>query len=158
MFLDDGIYREIMEYSIIPAVDVLFVKNNHEVLLGLRDNKPLKWIYYFPWGRIEKWETIMQAVKRKMNEEIGYEIDTERLVFLNIYDDIFGESIYENITLQNVTITYVYLLDDKTDNIKPNDSQYDEFKFFDINDKILHDRVKIRIKDLLDSNIINYGN
>jgi 8-oxo-dGTP pyrophosphatase MutT (NUDIX family) len=100
----------------------------------------------------------MQAVKRKMYEEIGYEIDTERLVFLNIYDDIFGESIYENITLQNVTITYVYLLDDKADNIKPNDSQHDEFKFFDINDKDLHDRVKIRIKDLLDSNIIDNGN
>jgi hypothetical protein len=42
MFLDDEIYKKIMEYSIIPAVDVLFLKNKHEVLLGLRDNKPLK--------------------------------------------------------------------------------------------------------------------
>lgn len=158
MFLDEGIYKKIMEYSIIPAVDVLFIKNNHEVLLGLRDNRPLKWVYYFPWGRIEKWETIMQAVKRKMYEEIWYKIDTERLMLLNIYDDIFDESIYENITLQNITITYVYLLDDKMNNIKPADSQHNEMKFFDINDKNLHDRVKIRIKDLLDSNIIDNGN
>jgi len=155
MFLNDIIYKEIMEYSIIPTVDILFIKNNSEVLLGLRDNKPLKWVYYFPWGRIEKWEKIMDAATRKMEEELWYKLDVSRLRFLNVYDDFFNESIYEWVTLQNITITYVYLLEDNEMNrFKPNDSQHNEFRFFEIDDNSLHDRVKLRIKDLLNSNII----
>lgn len=155
MFLDDEIYKKIMDYSIIPTVDVLFIKGNKEILLGLRENKPLKWVYYFPWWRIEKWETIKQAVKRKMEEELWYGVDVNRLIFLNIYDDFFEESIYEWVALQNITITYVYLLEDNEINsFKPNDSQHNEFRFFEINDNSLHDRVKLRIKDLLNLNIL----
>lgn len=155
MFLNDKLYKDIMEYSIIPTVDVLFIKGKGEILLWLRDNKPLKWVYYFPGGRIEKWETIQQAVLRKMKEELWYLVDVNRLIFLNTYDDFFDESIYEWVTLQNITITYVYLLEDNEINsIKPNDSQHDEFRFFEINDNSLHDRVKLRIKDLLNLNIL----
>jgi len=156
MFLDDKIYKEIMEYSIIPAVDVLFISDKHKILLWLRDNKPLKWIYYFPWGRIEKGETIKQAAVRKMAEELWYKIDINRLEFLNVYDDIFNESIYSWTTLQNVTITYVYLLhSNEIISSKPHDSQHNKIKFFDVHDDTLDDRVKIRIKDLLNSNILN---
>lgn len=155
MFLDDKLYKEIMEYSIIPTVDVLFIKNKSKVLLWLRENKPLKWVFYFPGGRIEKWETIQQAVVRKVSEELWYFIDVNRLIFLNIYDDFFDESIYEWVTLQNTTITYVYLLNnDEINNFEPNDYQHNEFKFFEFNNNNLHDRVKIRIKDLLNSNIL----
>ncbi len=148
-----------MEYSIIPAIDVMFINKKQEILLWLRDNKPLKWIYYFPWGRIEKWETIKQAVVRKMDEELWYRIEVNRLMFLNVYDDIFDESIYDGTTLQNITITYVYLLgSNEICNFKPHDPQHDEMKFFSIYDETLHNRVKIRIKDLLNSDILNNGN
>jgi len=155
MFLNDKLYKEIMEYSIIPTVDVLFVGDKRKILLWLRGNKPLKWVYYFPGGRIEKGETIQQAVIRKMEEELWYVVDVNRLILLNIYDDFFCESIYEWVTLQNITITYVYLLEDNEINsIKPNDSQHDEFMFFEIDDNSLHDKVKLRIKDLLNLNIL----
>ena len=155
MFLNDKLYKEIMEYSIISTVDVLFIRDKREILLWLRGNKPMKWVYYFPGGRIEKGETIQQAIIRKIKEELWYVIDVNRLIFLNTYDDFFDESIYEWVTLQNITITYVYLLEDNEINsIKPNDSQHDEFRFFEIDNNRLHDRVKLRIKDLLNLNIL----
>lgn len=155
MFLDDKLYKDIMEYSIIPTVDVLFIRDKREILLWLRGNRPLKWVYYFPGGRIEKGETIKQAIIRKMEEELWYGVDVNRLIFLNIYDDFFDESIYEWVALQNITITYIYLLEDNEINsFKPNDSQHNEFKFFEIDDNSLHDRVKLRIKDFLNLNIL----
>jgi hypothetical protein len=33
MFLDDKIFKEIMEYSIIPAIDVMFINKKQEILL-----------------------------------------------------------------------------------------------------------------------------
>ena len=48
MFLDDQTFQTIMENSIITTVDVIFVKEGKEILLGLRNNKPLEGVYYLP--------------------------------------------------------------------------------------------------------------
>lgn len=155
MFLDDNTYKNVMKNSIIPTVDILFIKDKCKILLWLRENKPLKWIYYIVGWRIEKGETIIQAAKRKAKEELWLIININNLKFLNVYDDFFNESIYEWVDLQNTTITYVYLLNEKElDGIRTNDSQHEEIKFFDLNDDNINDRVKIRIRDLLASNIL----
>ena len=82
MFLDDQTFQTIMENSIITTVDVIFVKEGKEILLGLRNNKPLEGVYYLPGGRIEKGETILEAVKRKMKSELNFQINENRLIFL----------------------------------------------------------------------------
>lgn len=155
MRLDDKTYKTIMDNSIIATVDVIFIKNENQILLWLRDNKPLKGIYYLPWWRIEKGETIMEALKRKMDAELWFDINENKLQFVKNYDDFFDESIFEWTTLQNISITYAYKLDDnEVENLKINDSQHSDLKFFDINDENLDDRIKLRVKILTELWII----
>jgi|GEM_PF-6540977 len=42
MYLKPEIYKIILENSIVVTVDVIFVNGEGEILLGLRNNEPLK--------------------------------------------------------------------------------------------------------------------
>ena len=149
MFLDDQTFQTIMENSIITTVDVIFVKEGKEILLGLRNNKPLEGVYYLPGGRIEKGETILEAVKRKMKSELNFQINENRLVFLKNYDDFFDESIYEGVTLQNISITYVYPLDSsELEQFAIYDTQHSDLHFFSMDDPTLLPKIQERVKDL----------
>lgn len=147
MYLDDEQYKEVMKYSIIPTIDFVVI-NKNRVLLWLRNNEPLKWVYYFPWWRIQKWETMNEAINRKFEEELWIKLDNNKLKLLWIYDDFFENSIYDWVSLQNLSVTYTYnISDDEIKNIHW-DWQHSSLKFFDLYDD-LNSRVKIRINDIL---------
>jgi hypothetical protein len=57
-------------------------------------------------------KNVLDGVKRKMSEELWIAIDIKKLIFLWIYDDIFDNSIFENISSHYSPITYVYHLDE----------------------------------------------
>lgn len=155
MFLKPEVYKIILDNSIVITVDVIFVNGKGEILLGLRNNEPLKWVYYIPGGRRFKGETINEWVSRKMKEELWLDIDTEKLFLLSVYDDIFDNSAFEGIETHTCSITYVYHLSENEEkNIWISDSQHCGIKFFDINDPNLHDLVKIRVKDMKEKGVI----
>ena len=79
MFIEDTLYREILNVMPIPTVDILFLSLENKILLGKRDNEPLPWIYYIPGGRVNKWETSLETAKRKAKEELGIDIDVKKL-------------------------------------------------------------------------------
>lgn len=147
MYLNDKDYREVMMYSVIPTIDFVIINKNC-VLLWLRNNEPLKWVYYFPWWRMEKWETMNNAINRKFEEELWIKLDNNKLKLLWIYDDFFENSIYDGVSLQNLSVTYTYnISDDEIKNIHW-DWQHSSLKFFEVDDGNLSHRVKIRINDL----------
>ncbi len=149
MYIEDKLYKQILDVSVIATVDVVVLDSDNKILLWLRNNKPLKWIYYIPWWRINKNEKILDAAHRKIKEELGIDIDISKLEYLNVYDDIFDESAFDWITSHCLTTTYVYKLSDSEKwNIKIGDKQHWSLKFFDINDPSLHELVKVRIGDL----------
>jgi len=149
MYLKPEIYKIILENSIVVTVDVIFVNGEGEILLGLRNNEPLKWVYYIPGGRRFKNETINNWVMRKMKEELWLDIDVEKLILLSVYDDIFDNSAFESIATHTTSITYIYHLSEYEEkNIWISDSQHNEIKFFDIGDPTLHEMVKIRVRDM----------
>ena len=135
-----------MKYSVIPTIDFVII-NENRVLLWLRNNKPLKWVYYFPWWRIEKWETMDDAANRKFEEELGIKLDSNKLKLLWVYDDFFDNSIYDWVSLQNLSVTYIYNISDVEIKNIHWDWQHSSLKFFELNDD-LNPRVKIRINDL----------
>jgi len=148
MFIEDNIYKIILQNTIIEAVDVLIINDKWQLLLWLRNNQPLKDIYYIPWWRREKNEKLLDAVKRKMMEELWIDIDLKKLIFLWIYDDIFENSMFENVSSHYSPITYVYHLNELEQNNIRIDAQHSDLKFFDLNDLTLHPMVKIRISDM----------
>src|SRR5215510_12408575 len=68
-------YKKVLSAIPIVCVDCLVVNENEEYLLVKRANPPLKGEYWVPGGRLYKNERILDAVHRKMREEIGIGVD-----------------------------------------------------------------------------------
>lgn len=150
MFIETELYKKILWCIPIPTVDIIFLNSQKQILLGKRNNEPLIGVYYIPGGRINKWETTIYAARRKAKEEMGLDIDTSRLQFIGaVYDDIFENSAFELVTTHCIPITYVYTLDKKEESqLSLWDNQHSDFRFFSLDDSVLHELVKLRIKDL----------
>jgi hypothetical protein len=154
MYINNELYKEIIDKTIVQTIDIVFFNDKNEILLLYRNNSPLKWIYYIPWWRRLKNETILESAKRKSLEELWINIKEDKLKFLWIYDDILNDSIYENISTHCSPITYLYNLSKDEEKSINLDGQHSDFKFFSINDSNLHFMVKIRINDIIKLNII----
>lgn len=143
------IYTTIVEYIPIPTVDLLFLNSQNQLLLAKRTNEPLKWVYYLPGGRVFKWERSIDTAQRKAQEELWINIDTGKLRFIGVYDDIFENSAFENISTHCIPVTYAYRLTLEEEwTLRLGDAQHSDFRFFDLGDESLHDMVKMRIADI----------
>ena len=148
MFIPSDTYKKIIDYMVIPTTDIVFLNKNKEILLWLRNNAPLKWIYYLPGWRIQKWETIIQAAKRKAKEELNIDIDQEKLKFIGVYDDIFNDSAFDNLSTHCLPCTFLYMLSEyEEQNLKP-DNQHEHMRFFAYNEESFHPFLKKRLKQI----------
>jgi len=154
MFIEDSLYKEIIENTIIQTVDIVFLNRKNQILLGLRKNNPLEWVYYLPWWRRNKNEKMLDSAKRKSKEELWIDINISKLIFLWVYDDIYNNSIYKNVWTHCSPIIYVYKLSKKEINEIKIDKQHSEFKFFNLDDKDLDKTIKERILDIKKLNIL----
>jgi len=60
MYIKDNLYKEIVKNTIIQTIDIVFLNENNQILLWLRKNPPLKWLYYLPGWRRYKNEKIQR--------------------------------------------------------------------------------------------------
>lgn len=148
-FISDELYRKIVQFMPIPTVDILFLNDKNEILLGKRNNEPLMGIYYVPGWRINKWEKSKDAAKRKAKDELGIDIDISRLQFVWVYDDIFHNSAFDDISTHCIPVTYLYRLNHREEwNLILWDTQHFDIHFFSLMDSRLHEMVQMRIQDL----------
>lgn len=146
MFIPDEIYKQIIKYAVIPTVDILFLDKDKRILLWLRKNEPLQWVYYIPGWRIQKNETLLQAAQRKGKEELNIDIDTTKLRFAWVYDDIFDNSAFAWLSTHCLSSLFVYPLDaDTREQIHPDD-QHSDIQFFAYDDPSLHSFIKQRLE------------
>lgn len=68
-------YRRFLSAMPVACVDCLVVNDRGKFLLVKRGNEPLMGEYWMPGGRIHKGEWLVEAVHRKMREEIGVDVD-----------------------------------------------------------------------------------
>ena len=148
MFIPEDIYKDIIQHTVVPTADIIFLDANKNVLLWLRNNEPLKWLYHLPGGRIQKNETLLEATKRKAKEEVNIDIDIHKLHFVWVYDDIFNTSIYTWLSAHCLASTFVYPLNQwEQEHISPN-NQHNEFSFFAYDDSTLHPFLSKRSQDI----------
>jgi colanic acid biosynthesis protein WcaH len=60
----------------LVAVDLVMVRGNSEILLGLRNNRPAQGYWFAPGGRIRKNEPLQSALARVALEELGLMLNT----------------------------------------------------------------------------------
>ena len=95
----------------IPAAAVAFVRDAERGIEVYLSRRPAHFRYYpgafvFPGGRVDRTDTDIRATaRREVFEEIGIEIDTERLVPLrNIHTSAHAGPVYH-------MLTYAYLVE-----------------------------------------------
>jgi colanic acid biosynthesis protein WcaH len=145
MYIDHELYKAIVDCSVVATVDIIFIDSAKRVLLWLRNNAPLKWAYYLPWGRINKNESIVDAAKRKAQQELGLVLDISKLRFVWVYDDIFLDSAFDWISAHCLPCTFVYSLSQNDIDAIAFDSQHSDFHFFEYTDDLLHPFLKNRL-------------
>lgn len=148
MFIEEEIYKTIIEHVIIEAVDLMIINRQWELLLWLRNNSPLKGIYYIPWGRRYKNELIIDSLKRKWLEELWINLQTEKLSFLGIYDDFYDSSVFWDIQSHYSSITYIYKISKEEETLLKSDIQHQDLKFFAIDSPEICDAIRLRINDM----------
>lgn len=128
MFLSDEDYYKFLSTMPIVCVDCLVRrKSDGKYLLVKRKNEPLKDLYWVPGGRLHKNEKLVDAVKRKMKEEIG--VDVEILKHIGYFEEFF-EKTEQNAQGGVHSISMVYLVEPKSEDIKLDD-QSDDWGWFE---------------------------
>ncbi len=107
MIIPSEEYKNFLTKMPIICVDCFVVNDQGEYLLVKRRNEPLKGEYWVPGGRLHKNEKLVDAVHRKMLEEIG--VDVEIIKNVGFYEEFF-ENTEQNAEGGVHSISIVYLV------------------------------------------------
>ena len=72
--LDDQIFQTVVDSAPLVSIDILIKKDN-KILLGKRINKPAQGYFFSTGGRINKNETIDNAMARVALNELNIELN-----------------------------------------------------------------------------------
>lgn len=71
------------KYRVLAVDGVVFLKD--KVILLKRNHSPFEGYWVLPGGLVEQGETVKEAVKREIYEEIGIKVEINE--FIDLYDD-----------------------------------------------------------------------
>jgi len=113
MLLDKEIFKFVVQNTPLISIDFLIKKDN-KYLLGKRVNSPAKGFYFTIGGRIFKNETIEEAQKRILKEELNLTFSTLNpqisILFIGIFEHFYEDSIFGD-DISTHYINLAYLLD-----------------------------------------------
>ena len=132
--LDDTTFKTIIESAPLISIDILLKKDN-KFLLGRRVNKPAQGYFFSTGGKINKNESIDNAMSRIAKNELNIELKTTP-EFIGVFEHFYDDSIYENISTHYVNLAYEYEVEEI-----PNlpTEQHSEYQWFSI-DKLLESK------------------
>ena len=78
--IEEKLYQKIREVLPTVCVDLLVTNDEGRYLLAKRLEKPAQGQWYFPGGRVFKWETWEDTARRKGHEELGVELEIGELI------------------------------------------------------------------------------
>lgn len=114
MFLEKDIFECIIKHTPLVSIDFLIEKDN-KYLLGKRINPPAKGYYFTIGGRIFKKESIKEAKKIILQEELNFSKKIKDK-FIGIFEHFYKDSIFdENISTHYISLAY--LLNIKNDDL-----------------------------------------
>ncbi|MGB4812502.1 MAG: GDP-mannose mannosyl hydrolase [Methylophilaceae bacterium] len=141
--LNYNTFLKVVESTPLVSVDLLLMRGN-EVLLGLRNNRPARSFWFVPGGRILKNETIVNALQRIADKELGLAsfIESGQLVltfygtYEHFYDDSFAGEV--GISTHYVVLAHKVLVPADFA-LTTHDEQHAELKWWSIH-QLLHSK------------------
>lgn len=78
------------------AVVAVIIKDNKVLLLRRKNTEWMNWYWWVPWGRLNKWESMINWIIRELEEEVWIIVLKNDIIFTSIvhHKDIRGERIY----------------------------------------------------------------
>jgi colanic acid biosynthesis protein WcaH len=140
--LDDTTFKTIIDSAPLISIDIL-LKKDGKVLLGKRVNKPAQGYFFSTGGRINKNETIDNAMARVALNELNIELKFIPK-FIGVFEHFYDDSIYENVSTHYVNLAYEYEMEEDLD--LPVE-QHSEYKWFTIDELLESKQVHKYTKD-----------
>jgi colanic acid biosynthesis protein WcaH len=140
--LDDQIFKTVVDSAPLVSIDILLKKDN-KVLLGRRANKPAQDYFFSTGGRINKNETIDNAMARIALNELNVDLKSVPK-FIGVFEHFYDDSIYKDVSTHYVNLAYEYEVKEVLD--LPNE-QHNEYQWFSIDELIESKQVHKYVKD-----------
>jgi len=104
--LDNQIFKTVVDSTPLISIDILMKKDN-KILLGRRINKPAQGYFFSIGGKINKNETIDNAMARVALNELNIELNSVPK-FIGVFEHFYDDSIYKDVSTHYVNIAYEY--------------------------------------------------
>ena len=140
--LDDHIFKTVVDSAPLVSIDILLKKDN-KFLLGRRVNKPAQGYFFSTGGRINKNESIDNAMARVALNELNIELKSIPK-FIGVFEHFYDDSIYKNVSTHYVNIAYEYEVEEIPD--LPTE-QHSEYQWFAIDELLESKQVHKYTKD-----------
>ena len=149
--LDDTTFKTVVDSTPLISIDILLKKDN-KILLGKRINKPAQGYFFSTGGRINKNESIDNAMARVALNELNIELFCSippRGVksipkFIGVFEHFYDDGIYEDISTHYVNLAYEYQVKEIID--LPVE-QHSEYKWFTVDELLESNQVHNYTKD-----------
>lgn len=140
--LGDQIFKTVVDSTPLVSIDIL-LKRENKVLLGRRVNKPAQGYFFSIGGRINKNETIDNAMARVALNELNIDLKSTP-EFIGVFEHFYDDSMYENVSTHYVNLAYEYEVEEI-----PNlpTEQHSEYQWFSIDELLESKQVHKYTKD-----------
>ena len=140
--LDDQIFQTVVDSAPLISIDILIKKDN-KILLGKRINRPAQGYFFSIGGRINKNESIDNAMARVALNELNIDLKSTP-EFIGVFEHFYDDSMYENVSTHYVNIAYEYEMEETPD--LPTE-QHSEYQWFTVDELLNSDKVHKYTKD-----------
>ena len=140
--LDDVTFKTVVDSAPLISIDILLKKDN-KVLLGKRVNQPAQGYFFSTGGRINKNESIANAMARIASNELNLELKYVPK-FIGVFEHFYDDSIYKDVSTHYVNLAYEYEAEEVLD--LPTE-QHNEYQWFSIDELLESKQVHKYVKD-----------
>ena len=131
--LSKKLFSLVVDNTPLVSIDICLTYD-FQILLGKRENEPLKGKWFTPGGRIFKNEAWTECIKRVSKNELGIDIESLNApILMGIWDHFYSNSyLDDSISTHYINLPHHIHLDRKPDLIF--DKQHREMNWFDLNE------------------------
>jgi len=146
--LTPEIFKTVVRYTPLIAIDLIIEDAKGRVLLGKRVNSPAKGYWFVPGGRIIKDESFEKAFVRISTAETSTEFSLSQASFIGIYQHIYpGENYLDDPAFGTHYITIAYLLKADPELLSLPDNQHSGYRWATVQEILESQEVHVNTKN-----------
>ena len=128
--LDAGTFKIVVESTPLVSIDLCLVYEGR-LLMGFRQNQPLKGQWFTPGGRLLKDERWQDGLARIAKTELGLSVKSDDFELMGVWDHFYENSaIGECVSTHYVNLPHVSYLESQPQ--LSLDAQHESFRWFDL--------------------------